>query len=107
MQTWVWALGAATGLFVLTSVLKTAIGIAVRYLIFVLLAGVLFQAQRGGEVDFVSPEILSSLATIGALSFAFTLGVMAVLFRNSRFKVLLFPMVGFATTFAATAMVTQ
>ncbi|MEM9234520.1 MAG: hypothetical protein AAGA69_09840 [Pseudomonadota bacterium] len=107
METWAWILLAAIGLFLATSLLKAVVGFAAQYLIFVALAGLIYQGQTGAEASFLDVKVMSTIATIGALAFAFTLGVMAVLFRNSRFKLVLFPMVGFATTFAAAAMVTQ
>lgn len=107
MENWVLILGAVVALILATTLLKTAVGLVIRYAIFVGLAGILYEAQTHGEVELISPEVLSELAIIGALSLVATLGIMAVLFRNSRFKLVLFPLVGFGTTFAAAAMVTQ
>ncbi|RFB03818.1 hypothetical protein [Parvularcula marina] len=104
---WVWIIAAAGALLLLLSVLKSVVGLALQYFIFVAMAGFIYAAQREEETRFLDAEVLGAIATIGGLAFAFSLGVMALLFRNSKFKTVLFPVVGFATTFAAAAMVTQ
>lgn len=103
---WGLVLAVAAGLFFATALIKTLVGWAVRYVIFAVLAALVYRAQLGEEPDFMDVEVVTTIATIGALSFAASMGIMALLFRNSRFKTLLFPIVGFATTFAAAAMVT-
>ena len=105
VEDWVLITVLIVALFFAVTLIKTVMGWAVRYVIFVAMAGLIYRAQTENEFTFADPEILTSIATIGALALVATLGVMALFFRNSRFKTVLFPLIGFGTTFAAAAMV--
>ena len=105
VEDWVLIAGLIVALFFAATLIKTVMGWAVRYVIFVAMAGLIYRAQIGGELDFADTQALTAIATIGALALVATLGIMALLFRNSRFKTILFPLIGFGTTFAAAAMV--
>lgn len=116
LESWIWVLLAAVVLFLMMSVLKTIVGLVFQYIMFVVLAGILYHIQTNEDASFndfsefqylFNLETLSTLATIAGISFAFTYGMVALLFRNSKLKSLIYPVIGFGATFVATAMVTQ
>lgn len=88
----------------LVSLLKTIIGNLIRYLLFVGMAVAMFK-WANPEVEgfeFVRDiEVLQDLAVIGGIGFLATVAIMTLFFRKSRFAILLYPVIGFAATFAA------
>jgi hypothetical protein len=109
MDGWLIIIVMVAAAFFAASILRTLLGGAIRYAIFVALAAFVWKKQEAQD-DFgfvLEPEIAASLATIAAISFGATIAIVYVLFRNSRFKLILLPLVGFAVTFLTASVFTQ
>ncbi|WOI52089.1 hypothetical protein [Parvularcula sp. LCG005] len=105
MDQWIVIAGLVTALVVVASFLKTIAGGALRYLLFFVFAALVMQRMTGqNDFDFMSVDMTAQLAAIAGVAFVITVVLMTVLFRNSRMKFLLFPTLGFGTTFAVTSV---
>lgn len=104
-QPWIIILAVIVGLFVLAEVLKTVMGLALRFVVFSVMSVVVFQSQAGVALDPVNTEQLIFVATVAALAFGITTGLIYTVFRKSRAKILLLPILGFGITFGTMAVV--
>ncbi|WP_031550611.1 hypothetical protein [Parvularcula oceani] len=108
MEQWIVLLGIVVGLFILAAVLKTVLGLVFRYLLFVAITLLIYQQRRGGEVlDWLTTELAVEIGLVALLSFAFTSLVAATALRGTRLRILIVPVLGFASALLLSQWVTQ
>lgn len=107
MEQWaILAVVVIAGLMVV-SLMQTLISQAARYVLFVGMGAAIWKWEHPDTEGFVflqDMQIFQNLAIVGALGFIATFIVMTALFRKSRFRILLYPVLGFFLTFAASSV---
>ncbi|MBB4660061.1 hypothetical protein [Parvularcula dongshanensis] len=93
-------LGAVVlGLFVLAVVLKTVIGLAFRYLLFVGVALFIYQGRYGTEVmAWMTRDLAVEIASIAGAAFVSTWVIGALFLRRTRKRVFLLAAIGILMT---------
>lgn len=108
MDPWLIMIVAVVGLMFAASLIKTVLGTAVRYLMFVAFAAIIYQQQIGAtDFAWLDIEIGQQLAIIAGITLLATSVVVLGVFHRSRLKIILWPLVGLAMTFGVTALWTQ
>lgn len=93
-------------LFVAVSVIKTVLGLVLRYVLFVAAAVLVYQERFGTEIaSWMTRTIATEIATVAGLAFAMTSVIGFFAFRNSRLRFVLLPAIGLAATLLAAPIV--
>ena len=91
------------GLFVAVVVLKSVIGLALRFALFVAVAALVLHRQQGvGASDLLDPDRLVTLLLSAAVGLVGTKLIAFALFRDSKLRFVLTPITGILVTAAAT-----
>ncbi|WP_148235290.1 hypothetical protein [Parvularcula bermudensis] len=104
-MSWTLILAAMAALFIAAQVMKAALGLIVRFALYGFMAVVIHMRQTGEQMRDIDIDQATLLLTAAGVAFVATGAIVLLLFRNTRWRYLLSPLLGFGLTFAAVAAV--
>lgn len=94
------------GLFVAVLFLKAVVGVAVRYILFLAVALLVFEQRYGPDIaDWLDGERATQMAIVAGIALVATKAAGILVFRDSRWRFVLTPVAGIILTVLAAKIV--